>query len=168
MGNAVDKRKKEEQTLAMVFGICAIVVLTLVVYIIGYLITQSSSFAPGTNYGSIVKRNLPRYFMAMLSMIAPILIYIWQFLQKAGRSLTEWSGIKIKADNAPPYIYKGWTLWAIISGVLSWVLAFFIHYFAFQQHADLIKPIMALVFTLQTIVSVVVFFIPPFKPLKRG
>lgn len=168
MRNALKKREKSQETLAMVFGICAMIILSIICYIIGYLISQGDNFAPGTNYGLVIKAHSIRFFISILSCIVPIIVYIIQFKQKANRSETDWSFIKIKGSGVAPFVYKGWALWAVITGVVNWVAACLIHYFAFAQKLYLLKPIMVLVFSLQTIVCIAVFFIPAFKPLKRA
>lgn len=167
MGNALTYKSKSEQTSSMAFGIVLIAVLTIVCYIVGYIASQSDSFVERTLIHLIFKKHGFRYFSAAFSMIVPICIYVWQFTQKAGRNTTQYSFIKVDGGNAP-YVYNGWTLWAVLSGVITLVVGFLIHCIAFKWQLDLVKPLMIWVLILQSVLSGAVFMLPFCKPLKNA
>lgn len=163
--NVVTHRQKGEETGALIFGIVAMIILTAIVYYIGFMVSQSDNFAPRTNFGTVIKAHSGRYFAASAATIVQLVLYIIMFKLIGSRSETEWSCIP--SSGGSKYIYSGWVLSGIIGAVVVYICAIVVHYIAFQQNASLIKPLMWWVVLLQALTNGAIFFIPPFKPLKK-
>lgn len=163
--NAVTNKSKSEKNTSMVIGIIAIVVLTLLSYIGGYLYSQSNGFIDETNIHLIFKRHGFRYFSASLSMIVAIIMYCIEFNKIADRKETEYSFIPNTGGKT--FVYKGWGVFAVVTALITVLVGFLIHCFAFEWQLDLVKPLMIWVLIIQGILTGVVFVLPFAKPLKK-
>ncbi|MBR1529686.1 MAG: hypothetical protein IJ642_10360 [Oscillospiraceae bacterium] len=159
----VSKRTEKKRKEAFAVGIVALIVLTIICYVIGCVISQSDSFYLKTGINMNLKVYGVRYFIQILSILAPVIMYSVAYHGYADRSETEYSFVK--TDGGKPYVYSGWTVKAVIAGVLAAVLAFVIYLIAFGGTMVLIKPLLLWIWLLQAVLSVVVFFIPQCKPL---
>ena len=155
-------KSQSEKTTARIIGSSAIVVLTLICYVVGAIISQSDNF--------IISFSLQlfgvNYFAGVGGMLAPLIIYNIMFSKLANRTQQEYSFTKVNGGTAP-YVFNGWTLWAVLSGVFAFLLSFIIYYIAFKQIMVLVVPLMLWVWIAQSLLSVAVFFIPVCKPLKK-
>ncbi|MBR1592044.1 MAG: hypothetical protein IJ666_03420 [Ruminococcus sp.] len=166
MSNALTHKEKSEETTSMIIGIAAIAVLTIICYIVGYLYSQSGSFVDKWSIHFIFAKHGFRYFSAALSMIAAIIMYIIEYKKIAGRSENEWSCVP--NVGGAKYIYSGWLAFAVITAVVTAVVGFLIHCFAFQWQLALVKPLMIWVLIGQAVLTGVVFALPFCKPLKNA
>lgn len=155
-------KNKSEKTVARIVGSAGIIILTVICYVVGALMSQSDNFV--INF-SLQLFGL-NYFAGVLGMLAPLIIYNIMFSVLAGRKEQNYSFTKVNGGTAP-YVMNGWTLWAVLSGVFAFLLSFIIYWFAFKHIMILVAPLMIWVWIAQAILSVVVFFIPVCKPLKK-
>jgi len=161
---AVTHRLKNELIRTFIIGLAILLVGTIAVYFIGYTYSQtSSSFNP--KYSQVIQAYSMRYFASAFASIASIIAYSVIFFTINGRSETEWPCIRVQGEK---YIENGWLLWCIIGTVITLLVALIIHFFAFEKQLVLVKPLMWWVFLLQVIVSVIVYFLPFTKPLKKA
>ena len=166
MSNALTHKSKSEETAAMAIGIVCIAVLTIICYVAGYLYSQSDAFVRETAIHFIFKRHGFRYFSASLSMIVSIIMYCLEYKKIAGRSENEWSFTK--TVGGAKYVYDGWAVFAVVTAVVTGIVGFLIHCFAFQWQLDLVKPLMIWVLVGQSVLSGAVFALPFCKPLRNA
>lgn len=166
MGNALVKKSKSEETTSMVLGIVAIFILTMICYIVGYVVTQSEGFVNSTSIHFIFKRQGFRYLSSAFSMIVAMIMYAVKFKNIAGRDSTKFSFIEKKGG--ADFVLKGWTPFAFITGCVTLVVGFIIHMIAFQGTMILVKPLMIWVLLAQAVSSIVVFKLPFCQPLKKA
>ena len=168
MGSSVTTiihKSKDEAKTSKIIGVVFIVVTTLICYIIGCAISQSDSFYDKTGINLNLKIFGVKYFIQMISLIVPIIFYLVTFDKYYSTKDPEYSFTK--TDSGKPYIYSGWTLSAVITGILPVAVAFVIYLIAFKGTMVLIKPLLLWVWLLQGIFSALTLFIPAFKPLKN-
>lgn len=164
---ALTKKSKSEETTSMITGIVSIVILTLVCYITGYLYSQSGSFVDKTAIHFIFRRHGFRYFSSSLSMICAIIMYVIEYKKIAERKETEFSFIRTNGGSAK-YVYDGWLVFALVTAIVTSLVGFVIHCFAFRWELDLVKPLMIWVLICQGALSGAVFALPFCKPLKKA
>lgn len=155
-------KNQSEKTVARITGSAAIIVLTLICYVVGAIVSQSDNFI--INFS--LKLFGVNYFAGVGGMLAPLIIYNIMFSKLANRTQTEYAFAKVKGGTAP-YVFKGWNLWAVLSGVSAFLLSFIIYYIAFKQIMVLVAPLMLWVWIAQAVLSMAVFFIPVCRPLKK-
>lgn len=165
MGNTVIHKSTNEAKTSKIIGVVFIVVTTLICYIIGCAISQSDSFYDKTGINLNLKIFGVKYFIQMISMLVPIIFYLVTFDKYYSRRDTEYAFTV--TDGGRTYVYKGWTLAAVITGILPIVVAFVIYLIAFKGTMVLIKPLLLWVWLLQGVFSALTLFIPAFKPLKK-
>ena len=166
MSNALTHKEKSDETKSMVIGIVAIVVLTIICYIVGYLYSQSGGFVRKTAIHFIFARHGFRYFSSCISMVVSIVMYIIEYKKIAERSESKFSFIPVDGGSAK-FVYSGWSVFAVVTGVITAVAGFLIHCFAFNWQLNLVKPLMIWVLIAQAVLSAAVFFLPFCKPLKK-
>lgn len=165
MANAVVHKTEQEASTSKILGIVFIVVSTLVCYLIGCVISQTDYFYEKTDINLNLRVYGVKYFIQMISMAVPLIFYILVF--NGVRDTPETKKSFIPTTGSLPYIYDGWTLKAVIAGVVTIVTAFIIYLIAFKGTMVLIKPLLIWVWLAQGIFSALTFFIQPFKPLKK-
>ncbi len=166
MGNALVKKSKSEETTAMVLGMVAIFIFTMICYIVGYVVTQSEGFVNNTSIHFIFKRQGFRYLSSALSMIVAMVMYAVKFKTIAGRDNAKFSFIQ--TTGGADFVMKGWTPFAFVTGCVTLVVGFIIHLIAFQGTMILVKPLMIWVLLAQAVSSIIVFKLPFCQPLKKS
>ena len=168
MGSSVttfSHKAKDEAKTSKIIGVVFIVITTLLCYIIGCAISQSDSFYDKTGINLNLRVFGVKYFIQMISMLAPIIFYLITFDKYYNRKETEYAFTR--TDGGRTFVFNGWTLSAIITGVLPVVVAFVIYLIAFKGTMVLVKPLLLWVWLLQGVFSALTLIIPAFKPLKN-
>ena len=93
-------------------------------------------------------------------------MYCLEYKKIAGRSENEWSFTK--TVGGAKYVYDGWAVFAVVTAVVTGIVGFLIHCFAFQWQLDLVKPLMIWVLVGQSVLSGAVFALPFCKPLRNA
>jgi hypothetical protein len=159
---AVKATTTANKIIFFISGIAYIIITGAIVFFIGLLWNQNLF---ETNLQLRQTEHIRLYWTSAFSLIAPVATYAIIFWITAGRTFDKWHITKGDKGN---FIYDHWTICAVISFILTTVLSFAIHYFAFESISlALWVRLLLIVSIFVGIITSTVFFIPFFKPFKR-
>lgn len=158
--------KRESTVAARVLGNVTLIFGSVIIYVIGMLIAGSGAFYAANGYNLDMTLAGVRYWAAISGVLVAVVLYNVFFSVVANRDPFKYNYQKV-SGNPQPFVFSGWTVFAIISGVGTLILSLIVHFIAFSGDLRLVVPLMLWLWLVQCALCIGTFFIPAFKPLKK-